>query len=171
MNSFDPTRFQHVLSNLLINAVKHSEQEKKITLSVHGDPESITVEVKNLGFPIPPEFLQVIFNPLVQLSTEETHSPSSTGTGVGLYIAREIVEGHNGLIEVSSSETAGTIFKVRLPRNRSNSQSRFFGRTDHICRAKCGLLICHLGVTQILEMGCRPVSAGVVSLHWASTLY
>jgi signal transduction histidine kinase len=115
--AFDPTRFQQVLSNLLINAAKYSEPGKQITLSAHRNPETITVEVKNLGRPIPPESLQVIFNPLVQLSVRGTHSQASTSLGLGLFIAREIVEGHNGTIEVSSSETDGTIFTVRLPQN------------------------------------------------------
>ena len=115
--TFDPTRFQQVLSNLLINAVKHGDPAKQITLSARRDPESITVEVKNLGVPIPPESLQVIFNPLIQLPATGTHSRPSAGVGLGLYIAREIVEGHNGTIEASSSEKDGTIFTVRLPQN------------------------------------------------------
>ena len=77
----------------------------------------ITVDVKNLGVPIPPESLQVIFNPLIQLPATGTHSRPSAGVGLGLYIAREIVEGHNGTIEASSSEKDGTIFTVRLPQN------------------------------------------------------
>lgn len=114
---FDPTRFQQVLSNLLINAVKYSEQGKHITLSARKDLETIIVEVKNFGHPIPPESLQVIFNPLIQLSAKGTHSHPSTSLGLGLFIAREIVEGHGGTIEVSSSETDGTIFTVRLPQH------------------------------------------------------
>ncbi len=115
--TFDPTRFQQVLSNLLINAAKYSAPGKAVTLSAHRDPKTIIVEVKNFGRPIPPESLQVIFNPLVQLSPRGTHSHPSTSLGLGLFIAREIVEGHNGTIEVSSSETDGTIFTVRLPQN------------------------------------------------------
>jgi len=115
--AFDPTRFQQVLSNLLINAAKYSEPGKQITLSAHRNPETITVEVKNSGRPIPPESLQVIFNPLVQLSAKRTHSHPSTSLGLGLFIAREIVERHNGTIEASSSETDGTIFTVRLPQS------------------------------------------------------
>jgi signal transduction histidine kinase len=113
--SFDPTRFQQVLSNLLINAAKYSEQGKQITLSARKDKDTIIVEVKNFGRPIPPESLQVIFNPLVQLSAKGTHSHPSTSLGLGLFIAREIVEGHNGSIQASSSEIDGTVFTVRLP--------------------------------------------------------
>jgi signal transduction histidine kinase len=115
--AFDPTRFQQVLSNLLINAAKYSEPGKQITLSAHRNSETITVEVKNFGRPIPPESLQVIFNPLVQLYTKGSHPHPSTSLGLGLFIAREIVEGHDGTIEVRSSKTDGTIFTVRLPQS------------------------------------------------------
>lgn len=114
---FDPTRFQQILSNLLINAAKYSEPGKQITLSAYKDSETINVEVKNFGPPIPPESLQVIFNPLVQLPAKATHAHPSTSLGLGLFIAREIVEGHDGTIEVTSSETDGTIFTVRLPQS------------------------------------------------------
>lgn len=114
---FDAARVQQVLSNLLINAVKFSEHGKHITLSARKDSNTVIVEVKNFGRPIPAESLQVIFNPLVQLSAKGTHTHPSTSLGLGLFIAREIVEGHDGTIEVSSSEAGGTIFTVRLPQN------------------------------------------------------
>ena len=76
--------------------------------------------VQNRGTPIPPEALQVIFNPLVQVaqSKSEPHERPSTSLGLGLYIAREIVLAHGGSIDVSSSAEAGTAFSVRLPANR-----------------------------------------------------
>jgi signal transduction histidine kinase len=116
----DPARFQQVLSNLLNNAAKYAKRNSPVTLLVSGErQETITVQVKNYGHPIPPESLQVIFNPLVQLSSNEPESGSSPSTslGLGLFIAREIVEGHNGTIEASSSENEGTVFTVRIPRN------------------------------------------------------
>jgi signal transduction histidine kinase len=111
----DPARFQQVLSNLLNNAAKNSNVGTPITLSARRESETIIVEVKNFGHPIPPEALQVIFNPLVQVSSNKSESNRSTSMGLGLFIAREIVEGHNGTIEVSSSEIEGTVFTVRLP--------------------------------------------------------
>jgi signal transduction histidine kinase len=111
-------RIQQVLSNLLNNAAKYGDPKAPVTLSALGESDIIIIEVKNLGRPIPPESLQVIFNPLVQLSNESnTDSQITTSLGLGLFIAREIVEGHNGTIEVSSSETEGTVFTVRIPRN------------------------------------------------------
>jgi signal transduction histidine kinase len=114
---FDEARFQQVLSNLLNNAVKHSKPGMPITVSARRESETVIVQVKNFGIPIPPESLQVIFNPLVQLSNNGTSSARSTSLGLGLFIAREIVEGHNGTIEVNSSEEDGTVFTISLPKN------------------------------------------------------
>jgi signal transduction histidine kinase len=116
----DPARFQQVLSNLLNNAAKYARHDSPVTLSVRGERrETITVQVKNYGHPIPAESLQVIFDPLVQLSSiaPESDPHQSASLGLGLFIAREIVEGHKGFIEASSSESEGTVFTVRIPRN------------------------------------------------------
>jgi signal transduction histidine kinase len=115
---FDPARFQQVLSNLLNNAAKYGDPEASVSLCAESETETIIIQVKNFGRPIPLESLQVIFNPLVQLSNEsnaDSHITSSLG--LGLFIAREIVDGHGGTIEAKSSETEGTVFTVRIPRN------------------------------------------------------
>jgi signal transduction histidine kinase len=112
---FDSERLQRVLSNLLGNAVQHGARDQPITLSAHGEPDRITVRVKNRGRPIPESQLQVIFNPLVQLpSTETDDLPPSLG--LGLYIAREIVAMHGGSIAAKSSAEDGTVFSAFLPR-------------------------------------------------------
>jgi signal transduction histidine kinase len=114
---FDGERLQQVLSNLLSNAVQHGAGSQPITLSAHGESDRITVKVKNYGRRIPPDQLQVIFNPLVQIPApaDENSSPS-TSLGLGLYIAREIVTMHGGTIVAESSEKDGTVFSARLPR-------------------------------------------------------
>jgi signal transduction histidine kinase len=116
---FDPARFQQVLSNLLNNAVKYGESGLPVLLSARGEGESITVQVKNSGNTIPSESLEIIFNPLIQLSSDGSNSnPRLTDSiGLGLFIAREIVKGHNGTVEVKSSDKEGTVFTVNLPRN------------------------------------------------------
>jgi signal transduction histidine kinase len=112
---FDSERLQRVLSNLLGNAVQHGALNQPITLSAHGEPDRITVRVKNHGRPIPESQLQVIFNPLVQLPSTETDDPP-TSLGLGLYIAREIVAMHGGTIVADSSAEDGTVFSAFLPR-------------------------------------------------------
>jgi len=89
-----------------------------VILEASGEPDAIVVRVKNEGNPIPPDALQVIFNPLVRIASAEpdtaAHSPGSLG--LGLFIARSIVLGHGGTLEVESSAQGGTVFTARFPR-------------------------------------------------------
>ena len=101
----DPARLGQVLSNLLNNAIQYGATGLPITLSARGERDIVVIEVKNQGPAIPADALQVIFNPLVQLRTEHGGSadPLSTSLGLGLFIAREIVMGHGGTLQVESS--------------------------------------------------------------------
>lgn len=113
----DEARLRQALSNLLNNAVQHGAPATPISLTVRIDGKSMTMEVKNLGVPIPPESLQVIFDPLVQLSAKSAAKPDlpSTNLGLGLFIAREIALGHHGTLDVTSDLENGTVFTMRLP--------------------------------------------------------
>jgi signal transduction histidine kinase len=108
---------RQVLTNLLSNAVQHGDPDSPVVFEVSGDGNDVCCEVRNLGPAIPPDALQVIFDPLVQVPKDvaEGHSNSDTSLGLGLYIAREIVAAHGGTIGVTSSSAEGTAFKVRLP--------------------------------------------------------
>lgn len=113
----DSARLRQALSNLLNNAVQHGEADSSIELAVRADSSWIALEVKNQGEPIPAESLQVIFDPLVQLSDDaavKLKAPS-TNLGLGLFIAREVALGHGGAIDVKSDREDGTIFTIRLP--------------------------------------------------------
>ena len=106
---FDHARIHQVLINLLNNAVQHGDAGSPILLAVAQEDDKVRLVVHNRGTPIPPEALQVIFNPLVQVakSKSEPHERPSTSLGLGLYIAREIVLAHGGTIEVSSDCRSG----------------------------------------------------------------
>jgi signal transduction histidine kinase len=110
----DEKRLEQVLSNLLNNAVQHGDRGAPVSLTAHGDADTVFFSVKNLGRPIQPELVPTIFEPLVQ-GFEADRSQSSIG--LGLFIVREIVRGHEGTIDVESSEARGTVFTVELPRN------------------------------------------------------
>ena len=115
---FDTDRLHQVISNLLSNAVQYGARNQPITLRAYGDADRVTVQVKNHGHPIPADQLQVIFNPLVRLpgGASGPDEGRSTSLGLGLFIARTIVLGHGGTLEVESSDRAGTVFTARLPR-------------------------------------------------------
>ncbi|MBJ2155293.1 ATP-binding protein [Variovorax sp. IB41] len=114
---FDAPRMRQVLSNLLNNAVQHGDPAFPVVLAVHIEGQEATLTVRNHGTPIPADSMQVIFNPLVQVASKESepHERPATSLGLGLFIAREIVKGHEGTIAVTSSEVEGTSFVVRLP--------------------------------------------------------
>ena len=121
---FDSERIQQVLSNLLNNAVQHGARGEVITLCAHGEPDRVTVQVKNHGRSIPADRLRVIFNPLVQLAPDpaDQHDSTSTSLGLGLYIAREIVTMHGGTIVAESSDDDGTVFSAHLPRAQAEAR-------------------------------------------------
>jgi signal transduction histidine kinase len=114
----DNARLRQALSNLLNNAVQHGDPASPITLTAGvEDGAHLTIRVKNRGKPIPAESLQVIFDPLVQLSekTSTGIGTPSTNLGLGLFIAREVATGHGGTLHVSSDELNGTVFVLRIP--------------------------------------------------------
>ena len=116
--AFDSARLQQVFGNLLNNAVQHGAKDSPVLLAAHGGPDLVSVQVKNYGPPIPEDARQVIFNPLVQAPSAASRrgDRQSTSLGLGLFIARSIVVGHGGTLEVESSEHAGTVFTARFPR-------------------------------------------------------
>ena len=116
--AFDCARLQQVFSNLLNNAVQHGARGLPVIFEARGEPDAVSVRVKNYGSPIHDDALQVIFNPLVQVPSPASGPGDrrSTSLGLGLFIARTIVAGHGGTLEVESSEQGGTVFTARLPR-------------------------------------------------------
>ena len=113
---FDPERMQQVVSNLLNNAVQHGKRGFPVSLIAQGSDAVLSFQVTNQGEPIEIESLQVIFDPLVQISGEGSAPGKSTNLGLGLFIAREIVIAHGGTIRATSSAVEGTTFFIELPR-------------------------------------------------------
>ena len=112
---FDAPRMHQVVANLLNNAVQHGQRGFPVILVARANEKGLVVEVKNHGRPIAPELLQVIFDPLVQIPTEDPKS-ERLNLGLGLFIAREIVIAHGGTICAASSGEE-TQFTVEMPRH------------------------------------------------------
>jgi signal transduction histidine kinase len=113
--SFDKGRISQVLSNLLTNARTHGASGSRITVKAQGTASTVIVSVHNLGSPIPRADFHRIFEPM---SSVESKSRDAGHLGLGLYIAKQIVSGHGGSIEVDSEEAAGTTFTFKLPRSQ-----------------------------------------------------
>ncbi|WP_315969448.1 sensor histidine kinase [Oceanobacillus massiliensis] len=108
----DPERIQQVLLNILDNAKKHTPQGKRISLEVSQNKREIITIISDEGKGIPEEDLPFIFERLYRV--EKSRSRLSGGTGLGLTIAKEIVEFHGGTIEVRSKLGEGTSFIIKL---------------------------------------------------------
>jgi len=110
---WDRDRLGQVLTNLLKNALDHGKPGAPIEVEVAGTDETVRLSVRNEGPAIPDELGASIFEPMHSGSSP----PGQTRhAGLGLYIARQIVELHQGSIDFESSAEAGTTFTVELPR-------------------------------------------------------
>ena len=106
----DETQFKQALINLLVNARQVLGEGGSVTLRTRaGSRGEVVVEVRDDGPGIPEEARERIF--------EVFYSSRGGGTGLGLPIAKQIVERHGGTIEVDSEIGAGTTFRIRLPRH------------------------------------------------------
>jgi signal transduction histidine kinase len=118
--TWDRGRLRQVLSNLIGNAIYHGAVTSSVDLSVREDGDSVVADVHNEGFPIPPDALGTIFEPLVRGPSTNAARPRQPGSlGLGLYIARAVAIAHSGTLSVLSSAAAGTTFTLRLPRRVS----------------------------------------------------
>ncbi|MFC6284831.1 sensor histidine kinase [Polaromonas sp.] len=114
---FDCIRMQQVMTNLLANAAQYREPGTPVKVKVAGQADEVKITVSNYGEAIPPESMEAIFLAMVQLPLdEEVARRPSTSMGLGLFVARQIVELHGGTIEVRSNREAGTSFEVTIPR-------------------------------------------------------
>ncbi|GAB2768027.1 hypothetical protein GCM10027020_21170 [Nocardioides salsibiostraticola] len=107
----DPDRIQQVLSNLLENALKFATTDAPVEVTVEATDEFVRVSVTDQGVGIEPDQIERIFDKFVR-----TREGTVTGTGLGLYIARRIVDAHGGTIYARSVIGDATTFVVELPR-------------------------------------------------------
>ncbi len=109
--SIDMQRFAHVLDNLVSNALKYSSDV--VTLRVFGDHRDALLTVTDRGCGIPAAEVDSLFSRFRRPSNARDLGIS--GSGVGLYVSRKIIDVHGGAISVASVEGEGSTFTVRLP--------------------------------------------------------
>jgi signal transduction histidine kinase len=109
----DKDRIAQVISNLLANAMKYAPASS-VEVRFRSDGGHVLITVADDGPGIPPDHLEAIFQPRVRLAMSES-GRTQHGRGLGLYIARGIVDAHGGRIWASSREGGGVMFSVELP--------------------------------------------------------
>lgn len=111
----DIDRIGQVILNLLANARKYSPVNSPIRLSLQRRESEYVISVQDGGVGIPPEVVSHIFERFYRVPGIEVQTGSSIGLGLGLYIAKQIVERHGGHIDVESVPGQGSLFSVVLP--------------------------------------------------------
>ena len=110
----DGQRLSQVIRNLLSNAITHSPEGGRVTISSDAGDGTGRMVVQDNGPGIPAEDLPHVFERFYRV--DKSRSRATGGTGLGLTIARRLVEAHGGQITVESEENQGARFIVELPR-------------------------------------------------------
>jgi len=110
----DVGAIQQIVINLVENACKYSEPGTKVGIFVTELPDEAIIQVADRGYGMSDEEIATIFDRFRQVDQSATRA--SGGVGLGLYIVKSLVEGHNGTIEVDSEPGRGTTFSVRFPK-------------------------------------------------------
>jgi PAS domain S-box-containing protein len=110
----DPARLAQVFGNLFNNASRYSPAGATITVSARTEADQVVISVRDNGIGIPPDKLEEIFDMFMQL--DRTHAQAQGGLGIGLTLAKRLVQMHGGTIEArSEGKGRGSEFLVRLP--------------------------------------------------------
>ncbi|WP_352432927.1 HAMP domain-containing sensor histidine kinase [Mucilaginibacter sp. PAMB04274] len=111
--SINPEKFHRVIDNLISNAAKFSKEKDTIELKLYEHKNLVHIEVKDNGMGIPASLIPNIFDRFSKAGRNGLKGEQSTG--LGLSISKQIVEMHNGRIDVQSEEGKGSTFTIRLP--------------------------------------------------------
>ena len=97
----------------MVNALNYSPEEGTVQVSAHMEDQVLMIDVRDNGIGIPPEELDYIFERFYRV--DKSRNSATGGSGLGLSIARRIVEAHGGTIRVESTPGEGSLFTVHLP--------------------------------------------------------
>ncbi len=118
---FDPAKLGLAIRNIIDNAIKYSDEGGSIELKIEKEGDFAIIRIKDSGIGISEQDLKSIFIKFFRGKNATTYSRE--GTGLGLYIAKNIIARHGGTIEVQSSERVGTEFIIRLPIQQLSRQT------------------------------------------------
>jgi signal transduction histidine kinase len=109
----DRDKVKQVLLNLLSNAIKYNRPNGSVIITGSFTDNDLSISVQDTGLGIPEDSLPHLFQKFYRV---REHEGKASGTGLGLSICKQIVQGHNGRIEVKSKMGVGTSFNIHFPR-------------------------------------------------------
>ncbi len=119
--SFDYTRLFQALLNIVGNAIKFTASGGKVSLRyINGDSNNLKIEIKDTGIGIEKKFISLIFQRFWQGQTSVKEKGSA---GLGLSIAKGIIDAHGGKLDVSSIPNKGTVFTITIPHEENEKSS------------------------------------------------
>ncbi|UFT97664.1 ATP-binding protein [Radiobacillus kanasensis] len=111
----DPDRIEQVFTNLIDNAITHTNEGGSVTVEIVPLDDMIQFSIYDTGAGIPKDDLPFVFERFYKADKSRKRSKGKKGTGLGLAIAKHIVESHKGSIFVQSKESEGTTFTFKIP--------------------------------------------------------
>jgi len=118
--AFDREMMRKVIANLLSNALKFTDEDGIVTISISPGSDTLNLSISDNGPGIPADNLESIFTRFSRI--EDANRNRHTGTGIGLSLVKEFTEAHEGTISVRSEVGIGTTFTVRLPLHLGHDQ-------------------------------------------------
>ena len=109
----DRYSIQEVIDNLIDNAIKYNRENGEVNVSLDDDGSNYIIKVSDTGIGVPKNALPYLFTKFYRV--HGGLESGSTGTGLGLYLAKQIIESHRGTISVDSEVNKGTVFTITLP--------------------------------------------------------
>src|SRR5699024_3697102 len=113
----DQDRIEQVFTNLIDNAIRHSDEHGVVHVSIENNSEKLAVSIKDEGSGIPEEDIPFVFERFYKADKSRERNAKKKGTGLGLAIAKNIIDTHHGFISVKSKLEKGTTFHFEIPKN------------------------------------------------------
>lgn len=118
---YDADKLEKVFYNIVSNAFKYTPSGGEISITIHDQKDTVSIEIKDNGRGVDKEFLDKIFDRFYEVSSNgEWLEQFNNGSGIGLNIAQNIIKLHQGYIDIKSSENQGTIFSVFLRKGKEH---------------------------------------------------
>lgn len=122
--TFDSDRIEQVFTNLIDNAIRHTDEQGYVHIKVTVDETEFLAEIADNGSGIPEEDLPFVFERFYKADKSRTRNKKKKGTGLGLAIAKNIIDAHQGTIRVKSKLQQGTTFTFAIPQSNKKQNTK-----------------------------------------------